>query len=1122
MPTLVSALALHFQDNRGIFMRLTNFWGASAAALAAATAVSSVAYAQETTGTIRGFVTDSAGNAVSGAEVTVTNTLTGSSTTVETGNSGIFSVRGLSVAGDYSVRVVANDFPSQRVDGIRVSVGDTSNVNFALQSGAATDEIVVTASRSSVIKVATGPSATFDLSDINSLPTISRDIKDIIRTDPRIVIDETFGDGIFCVGTSNRSNSLTVDGVRQNDDFGLNGNGYPTQGLPFPFDVAQQIAAEIAPFDVEYGQFTGCNINVVTRSGSNDFTGRGFVDWSPEGLNGSTLEDGSITVADDPYELKYGGFVSGPILKDRLFFLFGAERFETVGTAINDGPSDSSLANRAAGITQADLDSISGILGSTYGYDTLGFTTDIAPVDRSFFGKIDAVITDDHRLEFSVQDTNSNRLSTPELNANGNELSFAGFWYNQNEKLRTYSGRLFSNWNDQLSTEIRVSHKDQSSSPTTLGDPSFAQLEIQTAGDGIVFAGTEQFRHANRLSTEVFNIKAKAEYQAGNHLFKFGYERDDLDVFNLFVFASNGVAEFNNVVDDNGTPDDTSDDIILSTGIDALAAQTPSNLFYRNAPTNIAEDAAADWDRVLNTIYVQDDWQIHPSFLLTLGLRYDWYNADAEPTLNTNFQGRYGFPNDTNLQGLSLIQPRVGFDWTVSDRLRLTGGVGVYSGGDPAVWVSNAFSNNGLAIGDEFATSGLAGFDGVNIPGSVQAANTAAALAGTGGVDVTDPDYEITSITRVALGAQYDADLSSIKLGENWTFGGDFLYTRTNNPNEWRNLSLARVGIAPDGRPIYQGRDALDPDCPAAGPGAASNPTDGVCGVDVRQDYLLTNSPETPVSYTVSAFMKKEFEWSDNGGGSFDFGYAFTDSQDVNPGTSSRAVSNFENFSSRDVNFSPAARSNYSIKHAFTARLDLEHEFFAEAPTKITFFGLLQSGRPFSYNFDTPGTDGDPSGANLFGDSDASEDRQLLYVPAGPGATDDPVVRYDAGFDLAAFNAFLAESGLDEYRGRIAPRNAFSSDWYGKVDMRFQQTIPSVLDHRLTLVVDIRNLTNLINDSWGVYREVGFEYNAPVVDATIDGANNQFVYTNFDGAPTQRVNTNISAWDIQFGLRYDF
>ena len=1085
-------------------MSFNRLFSASAVAIAAATAVPGIVYAQETTSSIRGVVTDAAGAPVSGATVTITNNDTGASTSQSTGGSGAFSFRGLSVASDYTVRVTASGYPSQTIESVPVFLGDPTNIQIALETTATGDEIIVSASRANVTQVATGPSATFNLDDIRALPTINRDIKDIIRIDPRVYIDETFGDGVYCVGSSNRANSLTVDGVRQNDDFGLNANGYPTQGLPFPFDVAQQIAVEIAPFDVEYGQFTGCNINIVTRSGSNEIEARGFVDWIPEGLGQSTLESGSIQLADTNYELKYGGYVSGPIWKDRIFAVFGAERFETTGVNVNGGPIGSGAANIANDISQGDLDAISTALQSVYGWDPLGFSTDVKPIDRSFFGKIDAYITEGQRLEFSVQDTNSNRLSVTNFNPNGNELSFAGHWYNQNEKLRTYSGRLFSDWTDRLSTEIRVSYKEQSSAPTTLGGDNIGQFEIATDGngdgafDGLVFAGTETFRHANRLSTEVLNIKAKAEYQAGDHLFKVGYERDDIDVFNLFVFASKGEVTFDSPAD--------------------LAAQQPSSIFYRNAPSNVAEDAAADWARVLNTAYIQDDWQISSDLLVTLGLRYDWYEQSDAPTYNNTFHNRYGFRNDGNLDEQDLIQPRFGFDWRPTSRWQVTGGVGIYSGGDPAVWVSNGFSNNGLAIGAAFEGDSalLAGFDGVNIPAVVQTSNTNSALDGNGEVDALDPDYQIPSIFRGALGFKYDAELP--KLGD-WTFGGDFLYSRTKNPNEWVALGLTQIGTAPDGRPIYQGYDGLDPDCPTTGPGAAFNAADGDCPLDDRDgDFLLRSSDETPTSYTISAYLQKSLEFGQTGLADWTFGYAYTDAEDVNPGTSSRAVSNYENFSSVDSNNAPAARSNYSIKHAFTTQLNLEYEFLKDAPTKLTFFGQLNSGRPFSYNFDTPFADGDPSTPNLFGTVDASEDTSVLYVPL----ENDPIVRYGANFDVAAFNDFLETSGLDEYRGRVAPRNAFSSDWFGKVDMRFQQVVPTILDQRLTFVVDIRNLTNLINDEWGIYREIGFEYNNPVVDATLDDATGQFVYENFDGPQEQRINVGVSAWQVQFGLRYDF
>ena len=123
--------------------------------------------------------------------------------------------------------------------------------------------IVITASQAGATPIAIGPASVFSSEDLASKPAINRDIKDIIRNDPRIYLDQTAGgpagtDGVQCAGASPRFNSVTVDGIGLNDGFGLNNNGYPTERLPFPFDAVNQVSVELAPFDPQYGGFTGC------------------------------------------------------------------------------------------------------------------------------------------------------------------------------------------------------------------------------------------------------------------------------------------------------------------------------------------------------------------------------------------------------------------------------------------------------------------------------------------------------------------------------------------------------------------------------------------------------------------------------------------------------------------------------------------------------------------------------------------------------------------------------------------------------------------------------------------------------------------------------------------------
>ena len=81
---------------------------------------------------------------------------------------------------------------------------------------------------------------------------------------------------------------------------------------------------------------------------------------------------------------------------------------------------------------------------------------------------------------------------------------------------------------------------------------------------------------------------------------------------------------------------------------------------------------------------------------LMFGVRYDYYASDDRPRFNGNFYERYGFDNTSNMDGIDLLQPRVGFNWAVDEQLEVRGGFGLYSGGNPNVWVSNAYSNDGI------------------------------------------------------------------------------------------------------------------------------------------------------------------------------------------------------------------------------------------------------------------------------------------------------------------------------------------------------------------------------------------------------------------------------------------
>ncbi|WP_051882274.1 TonB-dependent receptor [Parvularcula oceani] len=1076
------------------------------AAGAATIALAGAAHAQETTTSVRGTVETDAGAPLANAEVVVTDTRTGQSRTVTTDSDGRFRVTNLPAGGPYSVTARETGYLGERVDDLTFFVGDTANLTFSLEDLAAgvADEIVVVGTRQVLGTVAPGPSVTFTAEDLAELPTTSRDIKDIIKLDPRVYIDETFGDGVYCVGSSNRSNSLTVDGYNLNDNFGLNGNGYPTQRLPFPYDVAEQVSVEIAPFDVQYGGFTGCNINVVSRTGTDDFQGRLVFDFTNGDLQGNSIEGDSFENPDID-EYSYGGYLSGPILKERLYFTLGYEKF-TGGDTSNTSFAGSGFPNEIDSITATDVSRVQQILADVYGFEAGNVPAGLDVDDERFFGKLDAYLTDQHRLELSGQHTTGNSISIQNTSANFGELGLSSNWYDRSEELTVVSGRLFSEWTDSFSTEARVSYQDRETGQNSLGDGDFAQLEIQTDAGGSIFVGPDVFRHANQLMQEAWNAKLAANYTTGDHFFTVGYEYDRNEVFNLFVSSSEGDVVFESIED--------------------LAAQQPASIFYSNTGSNDATDGAADFATDKHTIYAQDVWTVNNALEVTGGVRIDAYAVEDKPGYNPAFQARYGIRNDDTLEGKTLVMPRIAFDYVANNGVSFTGGVGLFSGGEPGVWVSNNYTNNGVLLGSAFSDDPdvLAGFDGFNIPQALLDANTTAVNNADGYVNALDPNYEIPSVLRFSFGAKYIADFQNF-LGGGWEFGADVLYGITYNPNEWQALNMATVGQAPDGRPIYAGIDRLDPDCAGLTyrPGTEFDygDCDSRVGGSGDGDFLLTNSDEEPKQLVLSGYVQNEWELDTVTLGGF-LGYAFTDAEDVNPGTSSRAISNFENFAVYDYNNSRAATSNYAIPHRFTGRFDVAQEWAPGWTTRLGLAGQLNAGRPYSYTFDAGRAgDGFPNGLNFFGDTDASADRGLVYVPISSGDPNLDVANSDPQA-LADYLAFFSDDKFDDYRGGVAPRNEFNSDWWGKIDLRLSQTIPlpaMLGNDRLRLLVDVDNLTNLIDDDWGLYREYGFPYRVQTVGAEL--TENGYAIQSFD-VNDQFVNRGISTWQVQFGARYDF
>jgi len=1090
-------------------MKLMKTLSAGVAALALTTAFATVAtpvLAQQTTSDIRGVVTDEAGNPIAGASVVVTDVLTGTTRRVSTDATGRFGAQNLDTSGDYTVTATAAGFQGQGVENVRLSLGDTSVVSFALpRAGASGDEVVVVATRSAVAEVALGPNSTFDFDDLQSGPAASRDIKDIVRIDPRIFIDESFGNGLQCAGASPRFNSLTVDGIKLNDNFGLNANGYPTERLPFPFDSINQVAVELAPFDVEYGGFTGCNINAVTRSGSNEFHGSGWFDYTNDSLNGgkvagSSFDKGSFN------DFRFGATLSGPIIKDKLFFFAAYEKINE-SNIITRGPAEAGEIG-VQGVSQAQLDRIVQIAQDQYGYTPTPLPSSVGQDDEKMLIKLDWNMSDAHRMALTYNRIKGNTLTASDDDPN--EYEFFDHYYNRSTKLISYSGQIFSNWTDNFSTEIRASYTTNDTRQESVNGSDFGEVQIRTRNNGqnaTVYFGADDSRHSNKLDTKTFNLKLKADYQLNNNLITFGYEMEQIDVFNLFIQHTEGEFRFDRV----SSPS-------TDQNIDDFEIYMADDIYYYNTPTHNPDDGAANFGFTTHSAYLQDEVTFDEiGLVFTAGVRYDWYTSGDTPALNPLFVARNGYPNTATFDGRSLIQPRFGFNWEVNDKLSIRGGGGLFSGGNPNVWLSNSYQNDGITIVtpdiDDYNINPML-ITNVDDEGGMNRAiwgipqilyDLVSAGGSDNAVNAVDPNFNVPSQWKAALGATYD-------FGQDFRLMLDFIYTDDEDAAGIVDATLAQVDTTlADGRPIYRRVDFSDPNCATMPDTCTARP--------FTQDFILTNNAGGKQK-VLSAVLSKTYEFDSGARANWSLAYAYTDAKDRNPMTSSVAFSNYVNFSTTDPNHPGLYNSNYEVPHRFTLRAGVDLPIFSsDLFTSFDLFGVASQSRPYSFIF--------VDGGDLFGDR--LDGRHLLYVPTG---ADDPNVIWDGVFtdpmEIANLMGVISDLGLDKYSGMVAPRNAFQSDWYTQWDLRIEQELPGLFEgHKAKMFFILDNIGNMINDKWGVIRQAGFPGSVELIelDESGLGPNGEYIFTDYNNVTADSIQspiTKASVWQIRMGVKYEF
>jgi hypothetical protein len=1054
------------------------------------------AFAQSTSAGVGGQVMGADGQPVSGAEVTITHVESGTVSRMTTDANGRYNARGLRVGGPYTITVNKAGAGSDTEQNIYLSLSQNNTVDAKLNNSVTTlgsVKAVASAGGSVFSANKMGAGTSVDKKTIESLPSIGGNIQDFMRLDPRVAFVDRASGMISAGGQNPRFNAISIDGVSASDTFGLEGNNMTTRRQPVSMEAIEAINISLSNFDVTIAGAAGANVNAVTKSGSNQFHGSLYGKYRDGSWFGNN-PDGKKFAGFDK-EQTYGFTLGGPIVKDRLFFFANYEKFDQ--SAPGTDLSTTALGKANAVITTADVTRAQSIASGKYGFDAGGLESNGNTKLEEYALKLDWNINDHNRASFRYSNLVQSKLRVQGMTSSS--VSLSSYWFQQEKTVESYVAQVFSDWTENFSTEFKASYRDYSAVRVVdTNAPSiriyFGGTEASPSGDSL-YLGTEANSQNNVLRTKTWNYYGAGTLTLGSHDVKFGAEYADNQIYNYYGANSWGTYTF--------------------FGLNNFEAGKWSsyNLSKETSPGSIA----VDYKSTNLGLFVQDSWYVNSNLTLTYGLRGDRPGVNPHPMYNAPASAYFGYDNSKVFGSGFLIQPRFGFNYTFNTKrqMQLRGGVGLFQGDAPQVWIGNSFNTTGF----NYASYNYNAYN-PTLPFSPDKATQPTPPAGIGAaqnVNFVGNDFKLPSIWKANLGFETETGLWDT------VFSIEALLSKVNNALYYQSLNIGpntvpgegpvRAYIGPDGRDMYYNPAKTGKAWASADARFGRNPA-------YNSVYLIQNTKQGQSQQLTVSLSRP---WTNASDWSWNMGYTYTHATEVGPLTSSQASSGWGYQYGTDVNSDIVTTARYEIKDRFSGNLNWKHEFFAGYETKVGVVYEGRTGRPFSYLF--------VNDAN--GDSRTAND--LFYVPKGPGDvlfgtlsstgvfTADPVMQ-------ANFFTWLAgNKDLAPIAGSVAPANGFTAAWVNTFDMRVSQELPGFFKgHKSEIWIDVQNIGNMLNKKWGNIYDYGYYADSRV--ATVQGIyKGKYVY-NYRSADVPTVangdsdgfDQGVSQWSVQVGFKYKF
>jgi outer membrane receptor protein involved in Fe transport len=561
--------------------------------------------ALELDGAISGTVRDSQGSPLPGVSVTVTSpALQGTRTTV-TKNDGSYTLTKLPPGGPYKVTFALSSFRSVEITGLQVFVGKDTPANARMELAPVTAEVTVTSERPTVDPTQTNTQQNFTSDYLRKIPVgiAGRSYQGILQEAPGVV--GTGNPNVF--GGNLAENNFSIDGVNTTDPV------THTFSFNLNFDAIQEVSLQTSSYAAEYGRATGGLVNVVTKSGGNNFSGSADIRYSNNTWTnkGDHFNPSLSKARNTPWGVTLGG----PILRDRLWFFGNLQRPDNFTTPVVPNATVAAQLPPSGPVPRKFL-----------GWNSGGKITFTASPQLTGFVEVqDSLAT--------IAGSSNNALRRPEATST------------QHQRTRIYDGIfdgvINSNWSAELQIARHEEHLDSvpTSSPTAGSNWNSASQWTNRTGGGVVYDAFNNFQSSDR-NRNLLGVSTNYYFQGfGDHQVKVGGDADRT------YFPSINIT--------TGTPTDPS---FCPTGFTACGATFTFNGFdsagnripFRQTVSSRSPQTERDGHSY--SAFAQDQWRPISRLTLNLGVRYDrveYYNNQGTDVLNFNkVVPRVGFAFD--------------------------------------------------------------------------------------------------------------------------------------------------------------------------------------------------------------------------------------------------------------------------------------------------------------------------------------------------------------------------------------------------------------------------------------------------------------------------------------------